>query len=303
MFKHLLLLIIVISFGLLFQKNVLAQEVPIPEPAIEALTTDKSIDEPINTDQPADTNEAPTIDVNPDEDNEEIKDEDLFGSDSEKDPPAEVQNETHLLKFEFNGSVVFMAQEKNNKGETVSGEPYLEVTYGFLFETPIELTEKKKSKKMEIDISVDHWGSLAKNEFFDCQLDIDIPKMPVEISTKIQKETPKKQGKNNEDIINEDLKDSLILKINMDKDIREDWFSLCTDFGGTTLNTQGDPEDYHNQIIKMIDPSLSAIIVDDFDEEGKTSIELTTPKKVINDLDIRNDILLSGQGQITIEAL
>ncbi len=235
--------------------------------------------------------------VDNEEDDSEVRDEDLFKNSGNEESLS--NGETHLLRFEFNGSVQFMPQEKNNRGEPISGEPYLEVNYQLVFETPIELGTRKQTIKLETDMDIDHWGSFAKNEYFDCQLDIDMAKIPVEISTQLQNNNLKQN--NDEDV--EEMPPSLILKISVDQSVRENWFSLCTDFGGTSLNTQGESEDYHSQLLKMIDPSLSGIVIDSFDSANKTIVELASPQKIINDLDIQNDLSLSGQGQISIDPL
>ena len=306
--KVIRVLVILVVMPLLSAK-VYAQELPPPEidltdiKSVNPSSLSELSDKESEPDLSTTAKQEPENVLNSEEEDKEtdgIRDEDLFGTDENLIETS--SNEvTHLIKFDLTGNVVFMTQEKNKQGDIVSGEPYLEVVYHFLFEKPIVLSRNRNLDTIEVDLEADDFGSLAKNEFFDCQLDIDIPKIPVEISSKIQVETvPGEDDQKGQEV---EVSKSLILKLDFDSSIREDWFSLCTDFSGTNLNTQGDTEDYYMQILKLLDPSLSAIVIEDYNESETSTVDLSTPQKIINDLDIRNDISLSGSGQIIIEPL
>jgi len=85
--------------------------------------------------------------------------------------------------------------------------------------------------------------------------------------------------------------------------IQEDWFSFCTDITGATLNTQGEREDYNYQALKMVEPSLKSLVIEDFQFQDDTRLDLLVEPSIIKDDEILNDILLSGSGEVTIEPL
>ncbi|MDO8643967.1 MAG: hypothetical protein Q7S00_03240 [bacterium] len=218
--------------------------------------------------------------------------EELFGKEpgEEEEIPTEG---THLIKFDFTGEVRFINQ--GQPGEPGTGEPYMEIEYNTQFEQVVNLVEARQTYKNEAEYEINNWGSLARNEFFDCRLDIDMQEMPVEITTRVNKTPPEEEG--GEPIF------ALALKIDFSQDSREDWFSLCTDVSGATLNTQGEPEEYNLKVLRAIEPSLKGLVVDTFDRFDISKIDLTVPPAVIDDKEISNDISYSGKGSITVEPL
>ncbi len=284
-----------------------AQELPPPDfgslpEASDPVTNDNSNDnsdslEQMGLDEGAPPLEEPRATKSDADANDEETEKELFGEESADSNTPELEEGSHLLKFDFTGSAQFVQQTKNDRNEFISGEPYLEISYTLRFETPIDISPSRKTREIEVEMDISHWGTLAKNEFFECRLEIDMADIPLEITTRMQIERPDGDAK---DVDPEDLKNSLALKLNFDKEIREDWFSLCTDLGGANLNTQGEAEEYYAELLKLVEPTLSAILVEEYEPSDTTVIELSAEPKIIDDRDIANDILLTGEGNITI---
>jgi hypothetical protein len=53
----------------------------------------------------------------------------------------------------------------------------------------------------------------------------------------------------------------------------------------------------------MIEPSLKALIVEDYEPDEETRIPLSVSPETVTDTDMSNDVILSGDGAITIEPL
>lgn len=239
------------------------------------------------------------------------EDEKLFGTDNEDESQPtdgildglDAQNETHKLKFDFISRVQFIDKYKDlkiqgakNTGlKAPTGEPYMEVEYHTQFEANIVLGKTRSIEKVDADFDSQHWGSLARNEYFDCRLDITIPQIPVELTTKIIEVIPEGEA--------EPTSQQLAIKVDFGTGLKEDWFSLCTDISGDTLNTKGDTQEYNLQSLKMVEPVLSALLVEDYDPTAKTKIDLSIPSKVVPDDEIQNDITFSGEGSVTIDPL
>lgn len=231
-----------------------------------------------------------------DDDPENVNPPDLFGTDEPLPQGEELGSEpigTHLLKFDFTGRVRFTDQ--GEPGRPTTGEPYMEIEYNTRFEQVVSVTEARQTFKTQAEYDLNNWGSLARNEFFDCRLDISMQEMPVEITTRINRAPP--EEKEGEPLI------SLALKVDFSQDSREDWFSFCTDTSGAMLNTQGEPEEYNLKVLHAIEPSLKGLVVDEFDRFEETKIDLVVPPSIIDDKEIANDISYSGKGSIILEPL
>lgn len=229
-----------------------------------------------------------------DPENEDLQEEKkLFGEDEvDEEQKNEGPPGTHLLRFEFTAMAQFVHHQEGV--EAIGAEPYMEIEYVTRFEFPIPLLETRQTLKAEADYDINNWGSLAQNEFFDCKLDINLQQLPVEVTTRLNKlEAPE----------GEEPKFSLAAKIVFNKDSHEDWFALCSDASGATLNTQGEQEEYNLKILELIEPSLRGIVVDEFDRFDDVKIDLSVPAKTVEDRDLADDIVLSGNGSITIEPL
>ncbi len=197
------------------------------------------------------------------------------------------ENGTHTLKFEFTSVVTFQ-----NPGDP---SPYIEIHYNNSFETTVRFGKRTQAMGVSADIETQNWGSLAQNEFFECRLNIALQDVSVNVETRMNEEAseddpenPVRQG---------------VIKILYSDTMAEDWFSYCTDIGGATLNTLGAPEHYNNEILKMIQPSLSAIVIDNFDPTTEQKVELNVEPTLVEDKEISNTILLSGSGMLTITPL
>lgn len=222
------------------------------------------------------------------------KDEELFGGEEEA-PEGEPPSVTHQLKFEFTSRVQFAEQTKNETGTPTAGPAYLEIEYKTEFETEVNLASGRQNEEIEAEQEISNWGSLARNEFFDCRLEIAVEKLPVQLTSRIQK----KEAEEGE----EPPKPSLAMKVLFNREMKEDWFSYCTDVSGAQLNTQGAPEDFNLRVLNGVEPSLRAIVVEEFDSSDTTTISLSSGPTTINDSDIANDIILSGEGKITLQPL
>ena len=279
-----------LSFFLLVSFSLLAQEIPPPAPG------GPPQDQP-GPEQFLKNPDVPFTGTLADDDPaNSLENPDLFGN-GETPPDGEEPGQeaiaTHLLKFDFTGRVRFINQGED--GKPVSEEPYMEIEYNTRFDQVVTLSEGRLSFKTKAEYDINNWGSLARNEFFDCRLDISMQEMPVEITTRINK-TPAEE-KDAEPIL------SLALKIDFSQDSREDWFSFCTDTSGATLNTEGEPEEYNLKVLRAIEPSLKGLVVDDFDRFDTTKIDLMVPQSLIDDKEIANDITYSGKGSISLEPL
>lgn len=287
-----------------FSLNTLAQELPPPDPSeFEEATTDgeapppPGIEPDVAPDDFLSDPELPFTGTLADDDpeNEVLRQEqELFGEDDEPlegEPPIA----THQLKFEFTSRVQFAEQSKNETGLSTAGPAYLEIEYKTEFETDINLVTGRRDEEIEAEQEISNWGSLARNEFFDCRLEIAIEKLPVQVTSRVQK----KDAERGE----EPPKPSLALKVIFNREMKEDWFSYCTDVSGAQLNTQGAPEDFNLRVLNGVEPSLRAIVVEEFDASDTTTVTLASGPTTINDTDIANDIILSGEGKITLEPL
>ena len=282
-----------------------AQELPPPEEnepteAEDSTTDDSRPKEGITAEDFLDDSSLPytgTLDSE-DEDNTVLQtDRELFGSEEEETVEEKALGESHLLKFRFVSHVQFI-----NAGEP---SPYLELEYTNTFEVPVTMKQSRFTATIPMTFDVQKWGYLAQNELFSCDLDISMQEVPVEITTRLTKPTSK-EGESDEEeesTEEEEKPPSAAVKISLGNDIKEDWFSYCTDLTGAALNTQGDTEAYNLMILKAIEPSLSALVIQEFVEDETAEIELMTPPIKVEDNEIINDIFLSGEGNLTIELL
>ncbi|MBI2340780.1 MAG: hypothetical protein HYU99_10545 [Deltaproteobacteria bacterium] len=242
-----------------------------------------------------------------DEDNEKAQEErELFGGEEEQPAEGEEPAEgTHLLKLKFTSHVQFM-----NPGEP---SPYLELEYTNSIEAPVTLKPSRFETDVTMSFDVQKWGYLAQNELFSCDLDVSMKEVSVHIATRLYKAASKEgegeEGEEEEKTAEEraeELKEkpySAAVKIAVGDDIREDWFSYCTDLSGATLNTQGDTEAYDLAALKAVEPSLSAIVIEEFAGDEAVEVELVANPIQVEDNEIRNDIFLSGEGTLAIEPM
>lgn len=278
-----------------------AQELPPPiEDIGSAPAKDKEIKASDVLDDPSLLEDyTGTLDAN-DEENQDLKRQDeLFGDSDDTDAEDEDLPEvSHLLSFEFTSLFQFSKQEQNTVGV---GPPFLEIEYAVRFETPIMLDKRRRTVELETEYDVEHWGSLEQNEFFDCRLNIEIPQVPVKVTSKLNPPQIDDLEAEEDGTDKEDLPPSCAFMVKFNKTIKEDWFSFCTDISGATLNTQGEQEEYMVKALKAIEPDLSGLVIDSCELSEEQQIDLTIPQEIIDDLDLAVDIVLSGSGSIKIE--
>lgn len=250
----------------------------------------------------------PTAEVTPlngtladdDPDNEarkqdEERQRELFGPDA---PGNEVDTDvSHLLRFEFTARVQFSLHPATEAQALLLTEPYLQVEYKSNFELPVSLGSHRKEYDTEAQYDVNTWGALARNEFFDCRLEVIIPHMPVHVTTRLRQE---KKAAETDDTEEPQLS-SLAIALDFGGDLREDWYSFCTDTSGANLNTKGETESYQLQILKMVQPSLKSIFIEEMDILDNNEVKLVVEPTIIDDREIANDITLSGEGRILIQ--
>jgi hypothetical protein len=293
--SRILLSLCFISF--LLANPLLAQELPPPSDDLEETIANDEAGQKLWVDE--DPNPEPSNGNNDSVPNAE----DIFlpgPGDELSETGEDTDRGTHLLKFEFISKVQFINTEKAADGSALSRDPYMEVQYANRFQVPLNLKRTRNQLQVDAEYEVDNWGSLAKNELFDCRLNIALQELPVEVITKLQKQQPEQQPENSEEA---PVPRQLALQINFSKDGTENWFSFCTDISGSQLNTQGDTEEYNHKTLEMVEPSLRSVIVEDFDPSRGAKISLSVPHKAFSDTDIVNDIIVSGEGFIEIEPI
>lgn len=276
----LVFLFLLVSILVIQDLNAFAQELLPPDDDIEEYSEEDSLEEDeIDNEENFEDDSEDLNEENFEDEEEPSKENDEFQDDG---------FETHLLKFEFRSKVEFFDHEN---GGASGGFPYLEIEYKTEFETTLDVTRKKQNLEMDSIYSIENWGSLAKNEFFDCRLQIELSSLPVSIKTS------KKDSKNDEG------SSSFSMNIKFDKNIVEDWFAFCTDISGDTLNTKGEKENYLIQVINKIEPSINKLLIDDFIQDEYYEYDLKVEPTIIDDEDLANDIVLSGEGVLSLEPL
>lgn len=244
-----------------------------------------------------------------DPDNKDL-DKELFGGPQDEEPQLGEDTEdepgTHMIRFDFTSSVQFIEQKEKEDLLQTYGEPYMEIEYKTTFETPVFLSERTIRTEIEAEYDIDVGGSLARGEFFDCRLDIEMRQVPVTITSKLHsyqgkggegEETPE-EGEGEEVGAK-----ALALKLSFEKEPQEVWWALCTDVTGATLNTQGDREKYNFEVMGLIEPKISALLFEGFVPDEGLKLDLTAESTVIQDNEIANDVVLSGNGTISVEPL
>lgn len=269
----------ILSLLLLLSSPLMAQELPPPSgDEANTLINDNLID-----DTETDSQDPAPTSVDSDNTGNDPSSTDEQGRDTEEAPAFG----NYTLTFEFTSHVQFT--QYNDPA------PYMEVQYSNKWETPINLSEKRSSAEGTLTVDVQNWGSLAQNEFFDCRLNINLQELPISAMAKLNKAIVE------EDRANE--ADSAAVSIAFNGNLDEDWFSYCTDFlSGAVLNTEGAPENYNMQILKKIDPAIGSLIFENFKNDKTNTIPLIVAVEILNDADIKNNITLSGEGRVTLNA-
>ncbi len=220
---------------------------------------------------------------------DEAETENLFGTDEL--PELEAGLPTHNVRLEFNSTVSFTNPDEPS--------PYLEIMYSTLVETPVELNQQTRTMDLAATIDVQTHGSLAQNEFFECRLNIAFEQAKVTFTTKLNSE-----GSKLNDSGEEQAKTfQAVFRTSFDDSMAEDWFSYCTDISGATLNTVGAPENYNLQVLKMVEPDLKALVLDNFDPSVESRIPLIVPSQTVDDVELNNKVTLQGEGLFAIEPI
>lgn len=285
----------------------LAQELPPPteenlnEPSTDEANPpplpDSSLAEDVKNINPDDFIENPDLPFTGTLEEAYEKEEELFGpsdedeDEDEEEEPEEIIEGTHNLKIEFTSLIQFL--------NPLDPSPYLENEYTNVLELSIFLLGQKKSSDGIMSVDVQNWGYLAQNEFFDCRLEVNAQEIPVEITSRLKKESAGSAVAGEES--DEEDKYSAVIKVDLKQDVTEDWFSFCTDISGAVLNTQGAPENYNMQVLRLIEPKLNSLVFEDFIDEAK--IDLVVPLTEVDDTEINNIIILSGEGTLTLSPL
>lgn len=227
-----------------------------------------------------------------DPDSPAYKEKQLFGDDEAPNEEDEgggdiVDNATHILKMEFDTRVVIT--------DTRSAFSYLEINYTTKMEQDIQVGNRRFRTRGKTNIMTDIVGTLAGNELFTCELDIKISDADVDIMVRHS------EVEESEEM---DASSNLAVQLKFNKqDLLEDWFSNCLGVDGSQFNTKGEQEKYLFTALEAIDPSLSGILVEEYDPLLQSSVDLETPPILIEDLDSYEEILIEGNGEIVIEPL
>jgi len=315
--KRIIVILFFLLSGVGLSTSAWAQEVPPPIEGESAEAAEEAGSEGVLPESNEESTSSTAFELDPtlpftgtlaedDPENEELqREQELFGSEEEaetEDVEGEEEEASHLLQFNFTSHLQFIVQPTEESTAAVDqtlGEPYMEIEYTTQFEIPLNLKERRQLNNIDAEYEVQNWGSLARNEFFDCRLEIAIPQIPVEITTRLKKEVQKDEETDDEEVINYQL----AIKVDFGDEAVEDWFSLCTDVSGAILNTQGETEDYNLQVLKLVEPSIKALVLEEYDPEEEATIPLTVESTIITDDDIANDIVMYGDGSVTIEPL
>jgi len=247
--------------------------------------TDENI--PISSELPPPVSDNQDIanEITPSSSNDENDDEDVDIVDENTDA-------THKIHFELQTRVEFA--EKVVSDLFTGFEPYMAIEYTNEFEVEVDLqTPGRKVTDVESRYEAQPRGELAKNEFFECRLEITMPETPMTLTT---------THKINENPETNETHESLALKILPQITLKEDWLSRC-EMGGFELNSQGNPEEYNQKALKMIQPALDGMMFEDIDLKEDVDIPLVLEAQTILDEDLMNEITFSGEGKITIELL
>lgn len=290
-----------ILFVFINNSNGLAQELPPPsvdfaEPNIAP--SDLGLDQEILPSDFEQNSSLPFTGTLADDDVDNIEaetDQVFFGEEGEDGGRQGV--DTHELEFELTVTVSFHESLLNNPAADLSllSEPYMEIEYRVKFVVPLDMDEHKNTKAIEAEYEVKNWGSLLLNPLADCHLEIEIPEFKGEISYMLQsvyteeESEPAKTG---------------AFKILFNQDNREDHFAICKDLSsGISMQTQGEQEDYLIHGMKLVDPDLHTILIENLDPHKRSSIPLQIPSTIINDTAILNDIVISGTGQLILSPI
>jgi len=252
----------------------------IPEEAVEP-----QVDEATDSvsDQEKDSNDSEASSEST------ASEEELFGT--EEGTATEEGVPTHTVRLEFNSNVSFTNPDEPS--------PYLEIVYSTVMETPIELNRQTHNYEVSATVDVQTTGSLAQNEFFECRLDIAFQETNVKLTAKLNSEGSVLNDTGEENASTYQA----VFRTAFSETMAEDWFSYCTDVSGATLNTIGAPENYDLQILKLIEPDLKALVLDNFDLTQESRIPLSVPMQVVDDNELNNKVTLSGEGVFVISPI
>ncbi len=138
-------------------------------------------------------------------------------------------------------------------------------------------------------------GTLAGNDLFSCKLEVEINDVDVDVSTR-------RIVTLNE--FDEIATSQLALQLKFTKsDLLEDWYSNCTAFDGSKLNTKGEQEKYLYQTLEAAQPSLEGLLIEDFDPTETSSLTLSTEEIIVDDVYGDEEFLLTGSGTVTVEPI
>lgn len=213
------------------------------------------------------------------------KEKEMFGEEKEKDEELLEGLPNYLLKFSFEGHVIFY--------DKTTGSPYLEIVYLTTLEQEILLVNKRYRVQGKANFDTDIVGDYAGNDLFTCKLEINIQSYDVEIMAR-ERAVPDPDDK-------EILNHQVALQLKFQKDYQEEWYSNCTSIDGSLFNTKGNPEKYNIMILEEAIPSLNAMLVEEFSPGDDAEISVETELLEIEDPDL-DLFTISGRGTVTLEA-
>lgn len=252
-----------------------------------AVNTDTAQDNPLT----ADPNTFTGTYSEEDEDNSELaREAALFGSNEvePEDEEAPPDGRYYAVKFDFNTALLF--------SDNLTGDIYMEVTYKTNFEIEMQIDDDKRSRADGFaEYTTDVTGSLARNELFDCQLDIEMKKSPVDIMAKIRREITEGEA----------AETTLAMQLKFEKTANEAWLSKCLSSDqASSLNTRGEKESYNLQALEAITPALSGLMMPEgYNPLASSTMGLAIDPFEIDDIDTNDNVLVTGSGSLSVEPI
>lgn len=213
----------------------------------------------------------------------------LFEEDKE-DEEGYQEEKKAFIEFEFSAKIQFFrGLHDPNKPDGLAelpSDPFLENVYTTRFQGEFIIGQQTE---MEAQFEVDNWGFLEKSEFFECRLEIEMPEIPLVLLSNLRPN------------VKDDQTQTLALKIKPKQNIQEDWIASCEDTSRSVMVTQGKPEEYNNEILKKIEPTLKALMLEEFDGYQSFEIPLKVNDNFVVDAELDQTLMISGSGKLKVE--
>lgn len=222
---------------------------------------------------------------NEDPDSPLYKEKELFGED-EAGQSEESEGISHLLRVEFEGSVVFT--------DTITNISFLEVTYEFRFEKEIEVSKARFRDSIPFDVETNIVGNLAENDLFKCEAVVEFNNKPrFDVMSKYNFKEATEET---------DELSQLALQLKPDsKSMNEDWFADCAGIDGSELKTKGGHEEHLKKILKALE--LEGVAIPEYDPSTGISKEILSDTIIVEDPNSFEEVAYQGNITISVDPL